>query len=128
MKPSPFDLAPVFARLRKILADHSAAHAATLVVVRDQPGDYCLSTTKLHPKNNQPLCFGMVRTGKNYVSFHLMPVYGHPPLLAGISLTLRKRLQGKACFNLTEVNEALFAELAALTARGYAAFAKVGFL
>ena len=70
----------------------------------------------------------MVRTGKNYVSFHLMPVYGHPPLLAGISPALKKRMQGKACFNFTAIDEALFTELADLTARGYAAFAKVGYL
>ena len=115
---------PVFTRLRKILA----AHAGTLVVVRYQPGYYNLNTTKLHPMNGQPLCFGMVRTGKNYVSFHLMPVYAHPPLLAGLSPALKKRMQGKACFNFTEVDEPLFAELADLTARARAAFAKVGFL
>lgn len=67
--PTP-NFAPVFARLRKILA----THAASLVVEHDKPGCYCLATTKLHPKNKRPLCFAMVRTGKNYVSFHLMPV------------------------------------------------------
>ena len=117
------DFAPVFARLKNIMA----AHAATLVVTRDQPGDYCLSTTKPHPTNGQPLCFGMVRTGKNYVSFHLMPVYGHPPLLASISPALKKRMQGKACFNFTAIDEPLFAELADLTARGLAAFKKIRF-
>ena len=116
-------LAPVFAQLRKILA----AHAAKLVVTRDQPGDYYLSTTKLHPANKQPLCFGMVRTGKHYVSFHLMPVYGYPPLLAGMSPALKKRMQGKACFNFTAIDEPLFAELADLTARALAAFKKVNF-
>ena len=61
----PADFAPVFSRLRAILA----AHAATLIVTRDQPGDYYLSTTKLHPTNKQPLCFGMVRTGKTTSRF-----------------------------------------------------------
>ena len=117
------DFAPVFARLKNIMA----AHAATLVVTRDQPGDYYLSTTKPHPVNGQPLCFGMVRTGKNYVSYHLMPVYGHPPLLAGMSPALKKRMQGKACFNFTAIDEPLFAELADLTARGLAAFKKIRF-
>ena len=120
---SKLNLTPVFGRLREILA----AHAAKLVVVRDKPGDYYLATTKLHPTNQQPLCFGMVRTGKNYVSFHLMPVYGYPPLLDGLSPALKKRMQGKACFNFTEVDETLFAELTALTARGLAAFKKVRF-
>ena len=121
-KKTASDFTPVFARLREILV----AHAGTLVVVRDQPGDYYLNTAKLHPMNGQPLCFGMVRTGKNYVSFHLMPVYAHPPLLAGISPALKKRMQGKACFNFTEVDEALFAELAELTTRGLAGFKKLG--
>ena len=122
-KKSAADFALVFARLRKILA----AHAARLVVVHDQPDHYCLNTTRVHPKNQQPLMFAAVRTGKNYVSFHLMPVYCAPALQASISPALKKRMQGKACFNFTAIDEPLFAELAGLTARGLKAFAMVGF-
>lgn len=121
--PTP-DFAPVFARLRAVLA----AHVPPLVVVHDRPGDYYVNTTKLHPTNKQPLCFGMVHTGKNYVSFHLMPVYGHPRLLAGISPALMKRMQGKACFNFTAVDEKLFAELVDLTQRGFTVFQNAGLL
>jgi hypothetical protein len=63
--------------------------------------------------------FGAVRLGKAYVSFYLMPVYGEPRLLAGMSPELRKRMQGKSCFNFTHVDEALFAELTSLTKRGF---------
>ena len=59
-----------------------------------------------------------IRVGKSYVSYYLMPVYGLPELLADISPELRRRMQGKACFNFTRIDDALFSELAALTATG----------
>ena len=48
-----------------------------------------------------------------------MPVYVEPSLLEGVSPELRKRMQGKSCFNLTSVDERLLGELEALTRRGY---------
>jgi hypothetical protein len=57
-----------------------------------------------------------VQINKNYVSFHLMPVYMFPELLEHCSPELKKRMQGKACFNFTRLDEALFIELARLTA------------
>jgi hypothetical protein len=62
--------------------------------------------------------FGAVQTKKNYVSYHLMPVYVYPDLLDGISPELRRRMQGKSCFNFSRVDETLVAELARLTERG----------
>jgi hypothetical protein len=59
-----------------------------------------------------------IRVGKTYVSYYFMPVYGMPELLEGISPELRKRKQGKACFNFTRIDEPLLAELGALTAVG----------
>src|SRR3989304_5100024 len=53
------------------------------------------------------------RIGKSYVSFHLMSVYTDPELMASISPDLRRRMQGKSCFNFTKLDESLFAELAA---------------
>ena len=55
------------------------------------------------------------RLGKSYVSYYLMPVYATPSLVASMSPELRKRMQGKACFNFKSVDEPLFAELDALT-------------
>lgn len=60
---------------------------------------------------------GGTRLGKRYVSYYLMGVYGAPELLDGISPELRRRMQGKSCFNFTAIDEALFAELAQLTAK-----------
>jgi hypothetical protein len=61
------------------------------------------------------LFVGAVQVKKNYVSFHLMPIYMFPELLSGLSVPLRKRMQGKSCFNFIAVDETLFAELQQLT-------------
>jgi hypothetical protein len=66
--------------------------------------------------------FAGVRQGKRYVSFHLMPIYALPDLVANISPELRRRMQGKSCFNFTTVDEGLMAELEALTRRSFALF------
>ena len=50
-----------------------------------------------------------------------MSVYGRPELLHGMSPELRRRMQGKACFNFTKVDEPLFAELAQLIEAGFEA-------
>jgi hypothetical protein len=47
-----------------------------------------------------------------------MPVYVFPDLLDGISPQLKKRMQGKSCFNFASVNQELFDELADLTRKG----------
>jgi len=60
------------------------------------------------------------RVGKRYVSYYLMSVYGQPDLLESLSPELRRRMQGKSCFNFATVDEPLFAELETLTAKGIA--------
>ena len=62
------------------------------------------------------------RVGKRYVSYYLMPVYGSPALRATVSPKLEKRMQGKACFNFTTIDEELFAELAEVTRSGIKAY------
>ncbi len=107
-------LQEVFAQLKAIL-ESLAAH---LVVVKDEPTRYYLDTTRMMP-NKKPLSFGAVVITKNYVSFHLIPVYVCPELLTEISPDLRARMQGKGCFNFKKVDAALFAELAQLTQAGF---------
>ena len=60
-----------------------------------------------------------VRRGKRYVSIYLMPVYADPSLMDGASPELRKRMQGKSCFNFTKVDEPLIGELESLVKTGY---------
>jgi hypothetical protein len=107
------DFAAVFERLKAILRPY----AARMVVVKDDATWYYLDTKHIGP-NEKPIGFGATRLGKAYVSFYLMSVYANPKLLDGISPALKKRMQGKSCFNFTAVDEALFAELAALTKAG----------
>ena len=51
-----------------------------------------------------------------------MPVYIFPDLLEGLSDGLKKRMQGKSCFNFTTLDKALVAELAQLTTTGIERF------
>ncbi len=117
------DLATVFARLKTILAPY----AKKMDVVTDTGTAYLLNTRHLM-KNKQPLCFGGVRLGKNYVSFYLMSVYIATDDLKLISPELKKRMQGKSCFNFTTVDEVLFKELAKLTKSGAARFSDEKFV
>jgi hypothetical protein len=109
------DFAVVAERLRAIL--EANADGLTLTA-------YPNGAVKLErPPATAPSDYvGGTRIGKTYVSYYLMPVYGLPALLADISPELRRRMQGKSCFNFTHVDETLFAELAALTATGSALF------
>ncbi len=70
----------------------------------------------------RPLYVAGVRTGKNYVSYHLMPVYMRPELLKTLSPRLTKRMQGKSCFNFTTVDPDEAKELSAVTKAGIAVF------
>ncbi len=61
--------------------------------------------------------FGAVKLGKAYVSFHLMPLYTSPTLKKAVPTSLKKRMQGKTCFNFKTVpNQEVLADLKKLTA------------
>ena len=113
----------VFARLKSIFEPY----AKKMDAVSDTESYYLLNTRHIM-KNKQPLCFGGVRQGKNYVSFYLMSVYACPELLQNLSPELKKRMQGKSCFNFKEVDEQLFKELATLTKAGAAKFSDERFI
>ncbi len=113
----------VFAELRSILAPY----AAQLDAKKDDATELYLDT-RFVQKNKKPLFFGAVQVKKSFVSFHLMPVYAQPALLDGLSPALKKRMQGKSCFNFAEVDKPLFKELAALTKAGFASYADQGFV
>ena len=106
------DLAVVDARLRQILEPYRD----DFVVAQGGPRGVALHLKGLA---DQPHGFvAGVRPGKRYVSFYLMPVYAFPELLAATSAALRRRMQGKSCFNFSAVDEELMGELAGLTDRG----------
>jgi hypothetical protein len=103
----------VFARLKGILTPY----APRMIVLKDDETWYYLDT-KFMGKNKKPIMFAGVRVGKAYVSFYLMCVYANPKLLGSMSPELKKRMQGKACFNFATVDEPVIAELEVLTKAG----------
>jgi hypothetical protein len=109
------DFDELFAELRPLMA----RHAASLVVIRDDPGDFQVETTHSGPSGTR-MWFGAVQRRRSHVSVHLMPVYSHPDLLGGMSDELRGRMQGKSCFNFTPRNATpkLLAELSELVDLG----------
>ena len=126
------DFPPLFTRLRAILVPH----AERLTVSEDTPTRYGLSapvgptTLRLwggklkHPQI--PVVW--VQIGQAYVAYHLMPLYGSSPLAATLTPALKRRLHGKTCFNFKAIDEPLFAELADVTARGLAAYLRLGYI
>jgi len=86
----PNDLEPVFARLKQILESCKEGW-----VVKGDPQRYTYLESASAVCRGRPLWFGAVRIGKNYVSFHLMPVYACPEFLKGMSPKLKRRMQGK---------------------------------
>ena len=121
------NFAAIFTTLKPVMAEQ----ADRLAVQKDTAIEYSLETKGPSPfpqHKGQPMWFGAVKQGKAYVSFHLMPLYMSATLEKQISSALKKRMQGKTCFNFTVVDEALFRELEQLTARGLAAFKRAGFI
>jgi hypothetical protein len=92
------DFIATFAALRTILAKYEKQ----LVVKIDTTDEYSLVTKSPSPfpqHKGMPLWFGAVKVGKSYVSFHLMPLYMCPKLTGSMSSALKRRMQGKTCFN-----------------------------
>jgi hypothetical protein len=107
------DWAAVDHRLRKILEPLRAR----LVATTDTPDALTLEIPGLEGK---PWGYvAGIRHGKRYISFYLMSAYALPELLESISPELRRRRQGKSCFNFTTVDERLFAELERITLAGF---------
>jgi hypothetical protein len=92
-----------------------------LIVTVDEPGDYQMASATLRDRTGRPLFLAGVQIRKNYVSYHLIPVYAVPVLLKSVSPGLKARMQGKSCFNFKSVDRKQLAELAALTKAGLAA-------
>ncbi|MBI5651497.1 MAG: hypothetical protein HZC40_13805 [Chloroflexi bacterium] len=117
------DFQTTFARLKKILQ----RYAKRLTVTVDKPDAYSLDAG-YSEKLKRTMFFGAVQIKKNYVSFYLMPVYVFPNLLKSISPALKKRMQGKSCFNFVAIDDAMVKELAALTKRGIERYKGEGYL
>ncbi len=118
MVPKPAGFDDVFATLKQVFR----RHLDRLSVQADSATEYTLVGRKPSPfpqHKGHPMFFSSVRMGKAYVSFHLLPLYMNQSLSGTISPALKKRMQGKACFNFKTVPDpALIAELERLTHAG----------
>ena len=117
------DFAKAFYGLKMVFAKYEKH----LHVTADTREKYYLET-RSPSYNGKPLFFGAVLRGRAYVSFHLMPLYWEPSLTNGVSADLKKRMQGKSCFNFSGPDPALFRELAGLTSRGFALYKRKNLL
>jgi hypothetical protein len=114
------DFKVVFKRLKELIEPYEP----DLVVTEDTPEVYSVSSPVV-PELNKDMFFAAVRLGKSYVSYYLMPVYLYPELLDTLSPGLRKRMQGKSCFNFSNVDDGLLDELTWLTEASFERFKPV---
>ena len=120
--PKQSDFKTTFDKLKAILQPYESK----LIVVADSENYYALETPHVM-KNKHRMYFGAVKTGKAYVSYHLMPVYALEEVRTEISPELKKRMQGKSCFNFIAPDEKLFKELARITKIGFKRFTSKDF-
>jgi hypothetical protein len=116
------DFTTTFVKLKALLQPYESK----LIIVADTKDHYALETPHVM-KNKHRVYFAGVKIGKSYVSYHLMPVYALEEVRDEISPELKKRMQGKSCFNFSEPDEKLFKELARLTKVGFKRFTSKDF-
>ena len=92
-------------------------------IAQDAPGSVVLKTPWNEPGKKEAAWFGAVQLKKNYVSVHLMPLYALPGLLEKVPTELKKRMQGKSCFNFKKVEPELIDALGRLAGECAAAYA-----
>ena len=110
------DSSTIFSALKSVLVKH----AKRLSVKTDTASEYTLVAKIPSPfpqHKGHPLEVASVRVSKAYVSFHLMPL---AEAAKNISPELKKRMQGKTCFNFkSDPGAEMMAELKRLTEAGF---------
>jgi len=117
------NFAAAFFELKRIFASYTKS----LNVNADTRTRFYLETKSASYKG-KPLFFGAVISGRAHVSFHLMPLYWDSSLTKKLSADLKKKMEGKSCFNFTEPDAKLFRELAKVTAGGFALYKRKNLL
>ena len=102
----------IFAQLRAIMLEA----APGMAIAEDSAANLTLKTHWIEARTGQPAWFGWIAIKKSYVAYHIMPLYTLPALEAAVPEGLARRRQGKTCFNVKKVDEAVFAQLRELTA------------
>jgi hypothetical protein len=84
-------------------------------IAHDTNNHYYLNHALPNAKS-KPVFWAVVKTAASKVALHLMTVYTQPEMLTNITPALKKRMQGKSCFNFNFncIDEALFNEVESL--------------
>jgi hypothetical protein len=113
--PATPDLQALYVELRALL--HKSIGTRNVVI--DGDGHFYVNEVEPDGNGKRVFCCS-VKIGSGKVQLHMMPIYTHPALLTGISEALKKRMQGKSCFNFAKPDPALFQELDRLIERALA--------
>ncbi|MEM9546816.1 MAG: hypothetical protein AAGA77_12630 [Bacteroidota bacterium] len=112
-----------FEKLKEVLSSLESG----LAVKKNAPDYYYLNTNK--KIKGKEMFFGAVQIRKSYVAYHLYPVYTNPELLDTTSDSLKKRMQGKSCFNFKkEITEEQLNGIKELTKKSYKKFIENGYI
>jgi len=112
------DFEATFERLKAMFRPY----APLGVTLKDEPGRYYIGTHEVRAKDGYRTGFGGTEIHKTYVSAHLIPVYVHPELAPPPGSPLRRRMQGKSCFNFTSPDDPSLGAFETLLAESAARF------
>jgi hypothetical protein len=118
--PTPTGFDTTFKTLRALFKPY----ARRFSVAVDESGRYFLASKTAKTSSGAAVWFGGAEIRKNYVTLHFIPVYANPALRKELSPSLLKRMQGKGCFNFTDIDPAHVKELKSLLKKGAAGFVK----
>ena len=111
--PSAGSAPTLFSALRAMLLPHRSS----LSVVHDDPEHFYANCARSDAKGKAQFFCAIKVSGRKHL-FHFMPVYDFPELIDTISPALKKRMQGKSCFNFESMDQDLVAELKGLVGQG----------
>lgn len=113
----------VFRELKSIMASYSALMDCT----ENSSDSYNLFTRHIQG-NGKALYFGGIKINKNFVSYHLMPIYVFPELTLSMDPELKKHLKGKSCFNFKILKASELMQLKTLTELCFNKYKSEGYL
>jgi hypothetical protein len=116
------EILATFVSLRGLLEPYASRPGFTHTA---SAGTYQLSSSTQADRIGRPLYVAGVQVNRAYVSYHLMPIYMNQALQIAVPAVLRKRMQGKSCFNFTSIDPDLLHALSALTDRAIGSFKDV---
>ncbi|WP_162486412.1 hypothetical protein [Stenotrophomonas acidaminiphila] len=111
--PSAGSAPTLFSALRAMLLPHRSS----LSVVHDDPEHFYANCARSDAKGKAQFFCAIKVSGRKHL-FHFMPVYDFPELIDTISPALKKRMQGKSCFNFDTIEPPLMTELSGLVKQG----------